>query len=152
MLGAPETRQTAMTAADDRSGRAGPAEGVRWDLSHLYAEPDDPRIDADLDRSLEAAKRFSERYRGRIDELDAAALAEAVDALEALQEPVSRAGAFAQLLFAADTATARHGALLQHVQERATEIRNVLLFFELEWVARQDGAAESLLADSIEFV
>ena len=44
----------------------GLAAGVRWDLSHLYAGPDDPRIDGDLDRALEAAARFAERLRGRV--------------------------------------------------------------------------------------
>src|SRR5690606_32821908 len=74
-------------------------------------------------------------------------LAAALDELEALEEPAHRAGAYAQLLFAADTATPRHGALLQRVQERASEIRNALVFFELEWVALDDAEAEKRLAD-----
>ena len=40
----------------------------------------------------------------------------------------------------------RHGALLQRVQERASEIRNTLVFFELEWVGLDDAAAGALLA------
>jgi oligoendopeptidase F len=135
-----------MTQTPSPAG-AGPAAGVRWDLSALYAGPDDPRIDADLDASLEAARRFSGRYRGRVAELEPAELAQAVDAYEALQEPIARAGAYAGLLFAADTVTPRHGALLQHVQERGTEIRNGLLFFELEWVALADETASARLAD-----
>ena len=51
-------------------------------------------------------------------------------------------------LFAADTQTPRHGALLQHVQERGTEIRNALLFFELEWLAVDAERAEALLGDA----
>ena len=117
----------------------GPAAGVRWDLTHLYAGPDDPRIEKDLDGALAAAAAFAERYRGRVAALSAGELARAVDELEALQEPAARAGAFASLAFAADTATPRHGALLQHVQERGTEIRNTLLFFELEWLAADDA-------------
>ncbi len=126
---------------------AGPAAGVRWDLSHLYAEPDDPRIDADLDGALEEARALAERHRGRVGELTAAELAEAVDALEALHEPVARAAVFSHLLFAADTSVPRHGALLQHVQERASEIRNTLVFFELEWVNLDEAAAQARLAD-----
>ena len=48
--------------------------------------------------------------------LGAPDLACAIDELEVLQEPAARAGSFAGLLFAADTQTPRHGALLQHVQ------------------------------------
>jgi oligoendopeptidase F len=125
----------------------GPAAGVRWDLSHLYASPDDPGIEGDLDGAHAAAVAFAERYRGRVAALSAVELARAVDELEALQEPAARAGSFAGLVFAADTLTPRHGALLQHVQERGTEIRNALLFFELEWLAADTTHVDALLAD-----
>jgi oligoendopeptidase F len=121
---------------------------VRWDLSHLYEGPDDPRLDADLDASLSRSLAFAERYRDRLGALEAPELALAVDELEALQEPVARVGAYAQLLFAADTSEPRHGALLQHVQERVTEIRNALLFFELEWVSLDTERADALLTDA----
>ncbi|MGI9589952.1 MAG: M3 family oligoendopeptidase, partial [Myxococcota bacterium] len=101
---------------------------------------------ADFDAALAAARRFAKRYRGKLAGLEAKALAKALDAYETLQEPVGRAASYAQLQFAADTATPAHGALLQHVQERATEIRQQLLFFELEWVAVDEKAAEELLA------
>ena len=129
------------------TSRGGPAAGVCWDLSDLYAGRDDPALEADLDRALAEARGFAERTRGRIARLDAATLARAVDAYESLQEPLVRAAAYAQLLFAADTSVPSHGALLQRVQERGTEIRNTLLFFELEWVALEPQRAEALLAD-----
>src|SRR5574338_1553937 len=44
----------------------GPAAGVRWGLSDLYAGPEDPRLEADLDAAEARAKRFAERYRGRM--------------------------------------------------------------------------------------
>jgi oligoendopeptidase F len=125
----------------------GPAAGITWDLSDLYAGPDDPRLDADLARSIESATRFAAQYRGRVATLGAAELAAAMDALEALQEPATRAAAYAQLLFASDTAEPKHGALLQRVQERGTEVRNALVFFELEWVAVGDARADALLGD-----
>ncbi|MGH0029771.1 MAG: M3 family oligoendopeptidase [Myxococcota bacterium] len=125
----------------------GPARGVRWDLSHLFAGPDDPALEAALDEGLAGARAFAERFRGKLAGLSAADLCRAVDDYEAIQEPVARAGAFAGLLFAADTATPRHGALLQHVQERSTAIRNELLFFELEWVALDEEHVAGLLED-----
>ena len=69
-----------------------------------------------------------------------------MDELEALSEPLARAQSFAGLLFAADTADPRHGALLQRVQERGSEIRGELVFFELEWLTVDDGRASELLA------
>ena len=125
----------------------GPAAGIRWSLSDLYAGPDDPRIEADLADALAAAERFAEQWRGRVADADAGDLAAAIDELERIQEPVARAGSFAGLLFAGDTSAPRHGALLQRVQERGSEIRNALVFFELEWVGQDDARAERLLAD-----
>jgi oligoendopeptidase F len=126
---------------------AGLAAGVRWDLSDLYAGPDDRAIDADLDRALERAGDFASRHRGAVARLSAADLAAAIDELEALDEPVVRAACYSQLLFAADTGDPRHGALMQHVQERISEIKNTLLFFELEWVAVEPATANALLDD-----
>ncbi len=126
---------------------AGLAAGVRWDLSDLYAAPDDPAIEADLDRALAQSQAFAERHRGGVAALAAADLAAAIDELEVLNEPAVRATCYSQLLFSADTSDPRHGALMQRVQERISEIRNTLLFFELEWVAVEAAAAEALLAD-----
>ena len=139
---APRSAQEATPLAS-----GGPAAGVCWNLGDLFDGPDDPGIEAALDRSAQQAAAFASEYRGRVGELGAAELAAAVDAYEAVQEPASRAGAYAQLLFASDTATPRHGALLQRVQERGTEIRNLLLFFELEWVGLSDERADALLED-----
>jgi len=144
---APADATAADAAADAPAAAAGPAAGIRWDLSDLYAGPDDPNIERDLDVALAAARGFAERFRGRIAELDAAGLAAALDELERFEEPAHRAAAYAQLLFAGDTAAPRHGALLQRVQERGSEIRNVLVFFELEWVALADARAAALLGD-----
>ncbi|MCP3983472.1 MAG: M3 family oligoendopeptidase, partial [bacterium] len=57
--------------------------------------------------------------------------------------------AFAQLQFAGDTQAPAHGALLQLVQERATLIRQHLLFFELEWVAVPEERVTELLAEPV---
>ena len=126
----------------------GPAAGIRWDLADLYAGADDPQIDADLDVALADAERFAATHRGQLTEMTAARLCEAVDALETIHTHATRATVFSHLLFAADTSEPRHGALLQHVQERSTEIRNKLLFFELEWVALEQRRADALLDDA----
>ena len=123
------------------------AETVRWDLSPLYASPDDPALAADLASALDDAKSFSERFHGRIAELSAAELAAATGELEAINERVERVGAFAYLRFATDTADPARGALLQTVEERSTAIATELLFVELEWAAVPDERAAELLAD-----
>jgi oligoendopeptidase F len=66
--------------------------------------------------------------------------------LAEINELVGKAGSYASLRFATDTADSSRGALLQLVQERATEIETKLLFFELEWAALDDERAAELLA------
>jgi oligoendopeptidase F len=121
------------------------AAGVLWDLSDLYAGPDDPALAADQRQAEAQAARFAEAYRGRVATLEAASLGEALAELERITALGSRPLEFAQLLFAADTA--RHGALLQAAQQHTSGIRQQLLFFELEWVAIEEEAARRRLAE-----
>ena len=95
------------------------------------------------DRGVEVRSRD---YAGKVAELDAAALQTAMRELEEINELIGRAGSYASLEFATDTADPARGALLQLVQERATEIETLLLFFDLEWAAVDDEKAEELLA------
>jgi oligoendopeptidase F len=72
--------------------------------------------------------------------------------LAEILELVSRAGHYAMLRFATDTADPASGALLQRVQEQETAIQTTLLFFELEWAALPDERADGLLAsDGLDF-
>lgn len=100
-----------------------------------------------LTLALERASSFAERYAGKVGELDADRLAAAMRELAEMQDLVGRAGAYAGLRFSTDTADPANGALLQHVQERETEIETTLLFFELEWAALDEERAEKLLSD-----
>ncbi|HEY2318795.1 MAG TPA: M3 family oligoendopeptidase [Solirubrobacteraceae bacterium] len=117
-----------------------------WDLSALVDGDEENGVVRQLDEARERASAFSERYAGTVAALDAPQLAEAMSELAAINELVGKAGSYASLRFATDTADASRGALLQLVQERATEIETKLLFFELEWAAVPDARAEELLA------
>jgi oligoendopeptidase F len=117
-----------------------------WDLGALVEGDEDHGVDRQLDEALQRSERFAERYEGRLAELDAAGLAEAMHELAAINELIGRAGSYASLRFSTDTADPTRGALLQRVQELATEMETKLLFFELEWAALPDERADALLA------
>jgi oligoendopeptidase F len=117
-----------------------------WDLSALVDGDEEHGVEHQLDAALQRADVFAERYERHLAELDAAGLAEAMQELAVINELVGRAGSYASLQFATDTADAARGALLQRVQERATEIETRLLFFELEWAALPEERAEELLS------
>jgi oligoendopeptidase F len=121
---------------------------VTWDLSHLLEGREDAEAAVlDLLDRAEAKAAELAALRGTVGVLDAAALAEAMHEMAALEELVGRAGAYASLRFATDTTDPSRGALMQKVQERATAINTALIFFDLEWAAVADERADELLAD-----
>lgn len=122
------------------------AEEVAWELSDLYDGPGDAALDRDLEDARTSAAALRERCHGRVAELDADGLVEALRELERIEGIVVRAGAYAYLLFSTDTADPPRGALLQRIREEEAALETELLFFRLEWAALEDGAAERVLA------
>ena len=122
------------------------AEEVAWDLSDLYEGGDDPRLEEDAREAEEAAAAFRERYHGKVGEVDAAGLAEAVDELERIESTLTRAFYFAHLWFATDMADPPRGALVARLTEKAAALETQLLFFGLELAGLADDRAEELAA------
>jgi oligoendopeptidase F len=118
---------------------------TEWDLDPLVDGHGAAGVEQMLEEATRRATAFSERYAGKVDQLDAAGLETAMRELAEIEELVGRAGSYASLRFSTDTADPERGALLQRVQEGATEIETKLLFFELEWAALDDERAEELL-------
>jgi oligoendopeptidase F len=123
------------------------AEDVAWDLSDLYESGDDPRIEQDVAEVEEAAAAFRERYHGRVAELSASELAEAIDERERIESIFTRAIYFAHMRFSTDMADAPRGALLARLTEKGAVVDTQLLFFGLELADLDDAAADALLAD-----
>ncbi len=103
-----------------------------WDLEDLYSGPDAPELEADRAWADTQSKAFAGRYRGRLADLDGAALGEAIAAYEGIAERLGKATSYAQLVFAANVGDPEAGRFHQTVQERATEISTETLFFTLE--------------------
>ena len=129
-----DPRTADLTAAD-----------VAWDLEPLVDGQGEAGVDALLDDAKARADALGE-YRGRIATLSAADLATVLQEIAAIGEAIGRAGSYAGLLFAVDTADPATGALMARTEERATEIGNEILFVELEWAALDDARAEELIA------
>jgi oligoendopeptidase F len=121
------------------------AEGIRWDLSDLFSSYDDPRIDETLDACRSEAEGFALRTRGKVANLKPGELLAAVKELEQIEDSLSRVANYSSLLYSADSMKPEFQDLDQRVEQRVTEIRNLLLFFELEWLALGDAAAERYL-------
>jgi oligoendopeptidase F len=123
------------------------AEHVVWDLSILYGDVDDPNLQRDLERTQSLAEEYAKTYRGRVAQLDAEEMVDALMEQEKIWDLAGRIGAFAYLTFATDTSNAQYGALVQKVQEQGATLQQTLLFFELEWKALEPEQTGKLLAN-----
>jgi oligoendopeptidase F len=127
-------------------------EATAWDLEPLVDGEGQDGVERRLTDALARAQAFAARYAGKLGALDGQGLEGAMRDLAAIYDLLGRAGSYAALRFATDTADPANGALLQKAQERATAIETTLLFFELEWAALSDERAEELLAgDGLDF-
>jgi len=128
------------------------AAGIAWDLSDLFAAPDDPRIETALDACKAEAEQLAAEYRGKIalpDGPDPQLLLTALRRFEEWSDRVGRVGAYASLLYAADTAKQAHRDLEQRVEQRLTELQNLVLFFDLEWRELPDEVADKVMASPL---
>ncbi len=154
----PDTRDTVTIFAQSRlspardtarKGGAATAEALpSWDLSDLYASPEDPRLASDLDAAEAEAKAFSAAHAGKVASLSGDTLAEAIATYEKIEERLGRAMSYAQLVFSADAQDAANGRFYQTMQERVTVISSHLLFLTLELNRVEDAALEAKLKDS----
>jgi oligoendopeptidase F len=105
-----------------------------WDLTPLYAAPDDPAWEGDLQAALAAAQAFVADLRGTLDAttISAPALAVALQRYAALQRLGLKPYFYAQLLFSAKSDDDRHKALFARAREVWHALVESTLFFELD--------------------
>lgn len=130
----------------DESTAAATAATVHWNLAHLIDGAAD--ADAAVDSLLDAAAALVPtvlQVRGRLGSLDEAEFSETIAGLCNLREQVELAAEYSFLAFSTATDDPASGARLARVQERATEIMNQLVFFELEWAALDHDTASRLM-------
>ena len=123
------------------------AETVRWDLSDLYASPTDPKIEATLSHSLERAKAFEAKYKGRVASLDPHDFAAMMRELEEDEDAAAKPEVYAYLLHSQDTKNPAAGRLLARVREAGAERGSHGVFFALELAQTSDEQAARLYAD-----
>lgn len=124
------------------------AKGIRWDLGDLFSSYDDPRIDTTLNDCRTCAETLSRRFRDTINVPEGPApehLLQGLKELEEIEEALSLVANYSSLLYAADSLKPEYQDLEQRVEQRVTEVKNLLLFFDLEWMKLRDEVAEQLV-------
>src|ERR1700758_4460070 len=87
-------------------------DAAAWDLEPLVEGEGEEGVKRRLTEALERARAFAERHAGKVARLDSSGLKEAMEELADIQDLLGRAGTYAALRFAADTADPATGALL----------------------------------------
>jgi oligoendopeptidase F len=127
------TDTTDLTAAD-----------VAWDIDTIL--PDGISPQELFDRADALADELTS-LRGRVGDLAADELADAMHTMAELHDAISRAAHHAMLAFSTATDNPARGAAMAAAQERSTAIGTKLIFFDLEWAAADDEHVATVLAD-----
>jgi len=122
------------------------AETVRWDLTDLFASPDDPKIEQTLTRELEHAKKFEKQYKGQVASLEPKAFAAMMRELAGYEESASKPEVYAYMLHSQNTQDHAAGRLLARVREAGAERGRHMVFFSLELAQVTDEHAAQLYA------
>ena len=116
---------------------------IRWDLSILYADIADPRLDSDLSELTAMAKHFSLTYKGKLAELLGAAIRD-------YSEIEMLSGKITSYLFLRESTDLTNAAIkAKHAafQRELSAIRGEhLTFFELELVQLSDDTLKTFYA------
>ena len=115
---------------------------VVWDIEPLL---DGRSVDELLDEAAARAEALG-AVKGTLATIEAPALAAALEEMAAITELVGRGIGYASLRFAADTADAANGALMQKASEKAAKVSTRLVWFSVEWAAVPDEQVDALLA------
>lgn len=121
------------------------AEQITWDLSDLYRSADDPQLKQDRKRVVEMAESFASRYKGRIAELEPAGFHKLLEEYEEIIELSGRIGSFSHLIWSTNTGDPAYGKLVQDANELSSEIQQILVFFDVEWLALPEADARTLM-------
>jgi len=118
-------------------------DNTRWDLSELA-----PESEADftnmLNKTINEAKEFGHKYRGRISSLAPDELHTAIVAYEQLQTDALKPQYYAHLIFAEDSTAESAKKLSQEAAETGNLLSRELLFFDIEVMAIPDSQFELL--------
>ena len=138
----------ARVAAPDGAAGAAAALGElpEWDLSDLYAAPDAPELARDLDWYEAEAAAYAADYEGKLAELDAAGLRQAIERNERLDEVAGRILSYAGLRYYQATTDGARAKFMSDMQDRITAASAPLVFFGLEFNRLDDDHLEALYA------
>jgi oligoendopeptidase F len=123
----------------------------RWDLSRLYAAPDDPAIETDLEFAWREARGMRADFAPGLPSASSTEWRVLLDRHDALHGVLNRLFSYAYLLFSADTQSDASKNLYARLQGEIPAIQNEVGFIERA-VQDLDASAYEVLATAEELV
>ena len=107
---------------------------IKWDLSFLYASPEDAKIKTDVSSVNNLVTKIKDQYKGKIKtgELTASQIKDLFLDLEQLEELRVVLSSFPRLNIAANANDTRNMKLLDEMQSLSIQTKNEVLFVDLE--------------------
>ena len=121
-----------------------------WDLSDLYPAPDSAEIKNDIDWLEQACAEFATDYEGKLADLDAHGLLEAVQRYERIDVVAGRIMSYAGLRYYQQTTDSERAKFMSDCQDRLTAYTTPLVFYGLEFNRLEEDHLETLLGQSQE--
>ena len=130
-------------ARDPGTGQLGDL--PEWDLSDLYSAPDAAELKRDLDWLERACGDFAGDYEGKMADLSASQMLEAVERYERIEMIAGRIMSYAGLRYYQVTTDADRAKFMSDCQDRITTYTTPLVFYTLEFNRLPDAHIEGLL-------
>lgn len=105
---------------------------VKWNLTELYQNIDDPKIQQALTETTQLADQFEQKYKGKITSLTQQGLQKCLQDIEAFNLKTSDLGLYSSLTFSADMTNPKIQALHDKVDKLDAKVGKQLAFYSLE--------------------
>lgn len=119
-----------------------------WDLSDFYSSTKDKKINSDIKNIAVESEKFVKNFAGKICDLDAKKLVEAIKKYEEVCEAIGKVSCYSQLLYASDLSDQNNISFYQNINEKLSEYEAKLVFFTLELNQISDKKIATLLKNS----
>jgi oligoendopeptidase F len=123
----------------------------KWDLSDFFSSIDDPQVSVQLQDAHQKATLLDKKFRNKINDpqVSPEVLLEALDLYNATLEQISKVGAYAHLVYSADTTDPNNGVFLQKIQSEYEKLSQTIIFFELQILELPQEKLNALINDQV---
>lgn len=105
---------------------------AKWNLNDLYFSIDDPNINQDLSAIEKLAEDFIKLYQGKVVDLSARDLFEAIKSYEIILEKIAKLQSYSYLIHSSNFSDDNYSIFYQSITEKTSMIESQLIFFPIE--------------------